>query len=107
MRLIDEEVLIEARSRERCEWCGRRGPLDAAHILSKGAGRVDLPCNIVALDRFCHSRSHAGDDPTTADLLAIAAAREGILQDDIRRMVWAVRRAPKGSDLKDVLRELQ
>lgn len=99
MKHVDEKVLEAARKRPRCEWCGRRRPLDAAHIMSKGAGRVDIDGNVVGLCRLCHRRNHAGTDPTTADLLAVAAAREKCLQDDIVREVYRIRQLPKGSEL--------
>jgi hypothetical protein len=80
----------------RCEFCRRPShphfPLQVAHILSKGAGCVEIPENIVMLHPECHAAQHAGNEPTPDQLLAIAAAREMTFQDRIRDMVYAIRR---------------
>jgi hypothetical protein len=74
---------------------GPAGPVDAHHILSKGAGRVDIPVNLLPLCRGCHGLTHTGEI-ARFDLLAVSAARHGVMQDAIEQEVYRVRRLPKG-----------
>ena len=95
MRLVDEAALAECRARERCEWCGHKGKTDAAHIFSKGAGRVDIACNLVSLCRACHSLSHAGAEPNMDQLITLASRREGVRYEYVVNEVYRIRRLPK------------
>lgn len=94
MRIVCKRLLKEFAAKTRCEFCGRHSStgLDPAHIWSRGAGRVDVKENLVSLCRECHTRSHAGHEPTREQLLAIAAKREGCTPDDITEMVYRLRR---------------
>jgi hypothetical protein len=102
MRLINEQVLDHARGPGKCRWCGRTvSRREPHHILTRGAGRVDVAANIVALcaafsgGMDCHSSFHDGNEPTTADLLAVSAADHGCQQDDICSLVYLIRRLDK------------
>ncbi len=95
MILIDENALETCRSRRRCEVCGRVGPVEAHHILSKGAGRVDIDENLIALDSSCHSAHHFGGVPATAYLLEQVSERTGSPPDAILRAVYRIRQLPK------------
>ncbi len=55
-RKIDEEVLEKARHRP-CVICGA-WPVDAAHIVSRGAGGPDEEFNILSLCRLHHQMQH-------------------------------------------------
>lgn len=75
--------------------------LCGAHVFAKGHGggrQIDAPFNLVALgmdavfDCPCHVRSHAGQEPTHDDLLAIAAAQNKCHQRDIEQLVYLIRR---------------
>lgn len=72
--------------------------MDPAHILSRGAGRVDIRANILSLCRKCHSSSHDGGRPTQDDMLQRAAEREKCLPSDIQESVWYIRRLDKHAD---------
>ncbi len=93
MRIVNEDLLIEFRRKIRCEYCKElyRTGLDPHHISSRGAGRLDLPINIVALCRKCHTSSHAGKSPLRSELLAIVAEREHCtvewIRDEIHRLL--------------------
>jgi hypothetical protein len=93
MKVIDPVLLAEFAKPGRCEFCGRSCPSgrDPAHIFSRGAGRVDIACNLVSLCRHCHSMSHAGEVPTRRDLMCIAAMREKMTPEAIRDRVWRLR----------------
>lgn len=97
MRIIDESLLDIFRHKTKCHWCGlRTDGCDPAHAFSRGAGRLDIAINLIALCRECHTANHAGHI-MRCDLLAIIAVREGVLQPDIEAVVWWIRRQPKES----------
>lgn len=90
-RREDKELLDGFRGPGYCGWCGRYcRNREAAHINTRGMGgwsRADVRLNIVALgsayDCGCHYHSHNGERPIRADLIAIVAAREKMLQSDV------------------------
>lgn len=94
MKVIDKDLLKRFREKTQCEFCGVQSHdgMDPAHIFSRGAGRIDVSPNIVALCRECHTRSHAGGEPNKQQLLAIAAAREGLDVDEIVDKIYRLRR---------------
>ena len=96
MKILDPDLLMEFRCKTRCEWCrvSTRTGLDAHHLFARGRGeafRLDVRINLAALCRACHNAVHAGNI-LRCDLLAVVAAREGRLQDEmeaeIRRLRW-------------------
>ncbi len=98
MKVIDEGLLDEFRSAGRCEFCGKhfqsRHP---HHLWARGMGggsRLDVRINIIALCPPCHNATHAGII-MRPDLLAVVAAREGLLQSQIEEEIWRLRRTPK------------
>ena len=104
MRIIDDVLLEEFRAKEFCEWCGRRLRYKAepAHVFARGRSngfRLDIRWNLVGLggpwDCACHKSSHDGHEPLQHDLLAVVAAREGLLQDEIETVLKRLRFAPK------------
>lgn len=100
MRITDEQALRRCRSRQRCECCGRRGFVHAAHYIATGMGggrRLDVDENLVALSPVCHASHHNGHYPTPADLLYIIATRHGVSTNAIQAYLWYLLRAPKGS----------
>ena len=99
MKIIDEVLLDSFRFSTQCEYCKRTvlTGLDPHHMLSRGFGggtRLDVRINLIALCRECHRRFHDGHI-LYADLLAIVSARENMLQDDIEREIFRLRRARK------------
>jgi hypothetical protein len=92
MRVINESLLDEFRSATVCELCRRPSwnGLDPAHLLGRGAGRVDIRCNLAALHRECHNRTHADPD-ALAKLFEIVARREHMTPEEIREKVWRIR----------------
>lgn len=101
VRVINDKLLREFRMMGVCAWCNRRFPeVDPAHIYSRGAGRVDIRCNIVNLCRKCHTTSGTanegnGQHPNRQDLLEISAKREGMTPDEITETVFRIRRDTK------------
>lgn len=93
MKLADESLLNEFRAARRCELCRRGTPsgCDPCHLMSRGAGRVDLRCNIVAACRACHQLSHT-NPAVLAQMFEIAARRERMTVEQIRDVVHRVRR---------------
>ena len=96
MRIVDEPLLREFCFAPNCEWCNDYSQFgrDPAHIFSRGAGRVDIRENLVALCRLCHNLHHAGLRPTRKELLKVAAKREGTTPKRIERIVQLIRRTP-------------
>jgi hypothetical protein len=99
MRVVDENLLQMFRGKPRCEWCGRTngGQLQPHHLWCRGmggGGRLDVPVNLIALCAVpCHHDAQEGRI-LKADLLAVVAAREGVLQQDIIDEVNRLRRTP-------------
>lgn len=95
MQIIDDDLLLDFRLSFRCEWCGRKGPVDCHHYWYRrgmgGGSRLDHPWNLVAICRSCHDDHHAGHRPLRIDLLAIVAAREGVTQDEITQELLRLR----------------
>lgn len=97
MIIEDEEVLDRFRRHPVCESCGRKTPkgTDSAHILTRGAGRVDIPGNVVALCRNCHMHQGTKHGPSVERLKEIASARELVIWEDIEYAVNILRKMPK------------
>lgn len=97
MKLVNEDLLDTFRKAPRCEYCLAPNihGLDPAHIYSRGAGRVDIPENLVALCRRCHSAQGARNGPSIKDLELLAALRLGIMPEDIFPEVCRIRRLTK------------
>lgn len=101
LRIEYEPVLVEARSRTLCEWCGKSRRLEAAHIFGKGHGsgcRLDISCNLCGLCAGpfgCHAAHHHQKQPTRIDLLAIVAKREGVLSHLITAKINLLLATPK------------
>lgn len=109
MTIVDEKLLASIRL-QPCAWCGKAGPSDPAHIFCRGMGggsRLDTAWAVAPLCRACHDDQHAGRRPVVADLLAIAAARCGVLQRDIEAAVYWCRRVPNGATETRVREELK
>ena len=94
MIVINEPLLQEFREKTVCEWCRKtyRSGLDPHHIFSRGAGRVDIRENLLALCRECHLFANAGGEPTKDQLLEVAAKREKMTPDKIVSKVYRMRR---------------
>lgn len=121
MRIEDEAVLREMRGPGRCEWCGAYGPhREAAHILARGLGsgsRLDIPLNLVSLGIggwvgyaavcVCHNDSHNGKRPTTEDLLTISGKKVGATWQEVRAVLWMLKRIPKSPTAAEILREME
>jgi len=105
----DDAAMDVARRRPCCEWCGHRCPngTHPHHLFTRGAGRIDAPWNLVSLCAFHHRSHHDGNEPLKADLLAIVAQREKMLQEDVELAVWCVRRLPRDARPEQVERELR
>lgn len=108
MRIVNEPLLASLRTPGRCEWCKRPcRAREVAHIRAKGlgsGGRYDVRINLVSLGIglwsgeaacHCHSEHHAGHEPTRIDLLAVVAAREDVMQDEIEAVMDLLARLPK------------
>jgi hypothetical protein len=99
-----------------CSWCGKAvSSRDPHHVVARGIGggkRLDVSVNIVSLCTTfsgggnCHHMAHNGREITKSDLLAVIAAREECLQDEIEVVVWLLLRLPKDATDERVKREL-
>jgi len=111
MIVIDDGLLWEFRLARKCEWCGRAAPqgCDPHHLWCRGfggGGRLDVRVNLISVCRDCHRL--IGDGKIARhDLLAVVAARERCLQDDIESAIHELRRAPRGSDHRKILEKIR
>lgn len=102
MNVPNDRLLAEFRTPGNCELCGSFCSMcAAAHIFSKGAGRVDARINLVRVglsavaDCRCHHDSHANQNQPRSKLLAVAAKREGVAIEHIEAVIPAVRACPR------------
>lgn len=100
MKLVNPKALVPFRGPGLCQNCGKSCMTrEAAHVFSKGAGRIDHRLNLIALGGAfacgCHHRHHQGREPRTDDLLQKVSERESVPVEVIRSWVAAVRREPK------------
>lgn len=94
MRVIHESLLARFRLPGRCEACRRPcfDGLDPHHIFGKGAGRVDIASNLIAICRDCHNAFHSCyTKELRMSLLQISAAREGTTPEEIEDKVMRLR----------------
>jgi hypothetical protein len=88
MKLVDEPLLDEFRGPGVCELCQvkvrDRRP---HHLMSRGAGRVDIRCNLAALCFICHRAVHDNYE-AKVKLWKIVEKREGKTPC---RDVWRIR----------------
>ena len=92
MKVINKKLLAEFRQPGLCELCGKPCPegRDPAHLLSRGAGRVDIRKNLISAERSCHALMH-NDPSALAKAFEIVAAREGCTVQEIIDMVHRIR----------------
>jgi hypothetical protein len=99
--IIKDEPLLATFRGRRCEWCGK-GRSEPHHVFSRGAGRLDVRINLIALCAAftggdnCHASVHAGVI-TRSDLLAEVARREATTPEAIVAEIHRLRQLPKGS----------
>lgn len=86
----NKEVLDKARKRN-CELCGHKPPNHAHHLMSRGAGRVDIDENISSLCFACHSKVHS-DVREANKLWDKVEKRTGLTKQEIQVKVWEMRR---------------
>lgn len=93
MKVINKGLLKEAAKPGLCECCGAPCPdgRDPHHLMTKGAGRVDVRSNIVSLCRVCHVGFHASGTPSFEALIVIAAMRDKTTPNAIMEMVYRIR----------------
>jgi hypothetical protein len=105
MTRTDNRLLSDFRDRRPCEWCRQRVSDSVHHLWCRGMGggsRLDVRINLISLCCWCHHDAQHGIIQRF-DLLAIVAKRERTTQDRIERTIYALLRAPKGSDLDELL----
>lgn len=102
MRVVDETILKSFRHAGPCSWCGKwSSRREVHHLWCRGMGggsRLDIPINLISLGPWyscqCHALAQA-NQITRDDLLALVAAREGLLQDQIVDEINRLRRTPR------------
>lgn len=112
MRIVNELLLRQFGGPGPCEFCRKLvRRRECHHVYTRGAGRLDLRLNLIALCATfsggdnCHDAAHNGAI-MRCDLLAVVAAREGCNQVDIEAIVFLFRRLPRNPSEADVAREL-
>lgn len=78
-----------------CELCGlpeQRTGLEKHHVISRGSGGPDHPCNMLYLcAAACHPTAHAGRI-AKVDMFAVIAEREGMSIDDVINTAYRLKR---------------
>jgi hypothetical protein len=96
VKVIDPKLLKSVRLRPcEVEGCEHPTPAESHHVYTRGAGQIDLPCNLIALCHAHHYSHHYNGTPSTADLLAIVARREDTTVEAIQETIWRLRRTGK------------
>jgi hypothetical protein len=107
VKIVNESLLASMRGPGRCEYCHKSCKvLEAAHVFSKGAGRLDIRINLVSLGSTlgfecqCHSKSHNANSgngvrPNLKDLIQVVSEREKVMPEDIKPVIDFIRRLPK------------
>jgi len=114
MMVVNRHLTRSFLRRGKCRFCGK-GPINLVghHLFSKGAGQLDLSCNLIALglepwDCPCHTAHHDGNEPTFEQLLAHSAMDHDCLQGDIEALVYLIRdQLPKGTTEEQFLRAVK
>lgn len=104
MRIIDDALLDEFRTRGRCEMCGKMCRVrEPDHYMAEGHGggnKMDVRCNVVGVgamrtfECLCHRKRHDGNLPR-AEILAVIAKREGVAEESVLDVLWLIKRLPK------------
>jgi hypothetical protein len=99
VKVVDPKLLDTFRGAGACSWCNRWCRYrHAAHVFARGmggGGRLDVALNLVSLCPECHLEHHDGRRPLRCDLLAVVAAREGMLQGEVEAQLHRLRRQAK------------
>ena len=91
--MIDKKLLRRVRLSGICAWCKKRfQEIDPCHIMTRGAGRVDIKENIVPLCRIDHSAQGSSQGPSIEWMLEWSAKKHKTTPEAIREKVWAIRR---------------
>jgi hypothetical protein len=94
VKIVNEKLLAEYRGIRPCWWCGLLKLCQAHHLVTKGMGgsrRADVPLNLAALCWEDHQAHHDGNNPTTADLIAVVAARNDVQQADVESALCEIK----------------
>lgn len=107
MKIENAALLAQMREPGNCEYCRKWCRRRAGHhfFLTRGAGGSDVTWNLISLGDpnywtcTCHQDIHDGRI-LREDVLAVVAAREGVLQSEIESFNYWLLRAPKWSDIE-------
>jgi hypothetical protein len=108
VKIVNKRLLKEMAKPGPCSWCGRPCPdgRDVHHwFIKRGMGggtRLDIPENLISLDRFCH-RDAEDRKICKDDLGAVRAAQLGRLQHDLERTILETLRRRKYDARTDAL----
>lgn len=94
MTIVDDALLEQIRQQWLCELCGHRRKVEPHHVWSRGAGRLDVSGNILALCRPCHQLAHQGLIRRVA-LQLLVAHRERLSLEELEKHIFELRRRPK------------
>lgn len=94
MIIVDDAMLARFREKPFCECCGSTWMSGPHHWRSRGAGRLDVAINLIALCVHCHFGTHNGGAPTKDDLLALIALRERRSPENIEDELNLLLRTP-------------
>ncbi len=94
MKIVNKKLLKTFTVPGLCECCHCPCPdgRDPHHLFTRGAGRVDIPENLVSLCRECHNSFHMSGRPCLTELLEVSAKRNGTTAEAIRAKVYEIRR---------------
>ena len=111
MRIVDEVCIKRIREQAggRCEACLMRADLHVHHLFSRGAGRLDIPVNLIAVCPACHAMIHNAWGERLKKikrlLLTLVALREQTSPERIEATIYRLRRLYKHAEIVNELPE--
>lgn len=117
MKIINEELLKSLAVAGRCEWCRKQCKLlEPHHIFTRGAGRLDISVNLIALGSSigfpqcqCHAECHSGEISRN-DLLIAVGHRHKLKAYQIEEVVYCLRdrlpKSPRQDQIEESLKGL-
>lgn len=113
MIIKNDALLATYRTAGPCEYCHKScREREPHHVYTRGAGRLDVPCNLLSLGKAfecgCHREVHDGKIARAA-FLSVVARRERVTVEVIERVVYCLRfltRSPAGWQIREAVGQL-
>ena len=97
MKIINKQLVKEAKARSRCELCGGRWALSVHHEPTRGAAMLETRLTLLLICCYCHAERHGGSKghPTELRIIDAICRREGCSAFDRELVTLLLKRMPK------------